>query len=1318
MTRIRAVLLSSLVVLALAALPRPANAQMASSGTIVGAVTDPSGAAVPGASVTLHNPATNENRTASTTAQGAYTFPNVMPGNYAITVEAQGFQKATVSALDVQVAKSYTVNVSLKVGNVSQTIEVTAAPTVELQTTNAELGNELGAADLSRLPTLQHSAGELLSIQPGVTTVNTGSGATNGGVRVTGALDDQNTITLNGIDISDNAMLSNDNGLRTMVPISADAVNEFRVGVSTEDASYGRSDGAQINLNTRQGSNDWHGAVYWYTQNSVLNANTWDNNRVGIKKPSLHDNRFGARLGGPIIKNKTFFFLNYEGRRFPQSLPFSILVPTSTLRQGILRFKDASGNVNSYNLANATACGTTGNQACDPRGLGISPTISKLWSTTLLPTGNNNSLGDGLNTTGFTSNVSAPLTDNFYMARLDQKITSKWQFSGMFIYDGNSNFDTGLISVLNASSPSSQSFNPVRSNFISASLTGQITPTLINTFRFGYVRDRNGFVRTAPSQTAGILNLPGTSSPDGPIAISTTNGSAGNSPFSNALIDMPINTYTGEARTQLNDNKDIQFDDDLVKVRGNHTFDFGEQLRYLPSFHQRADKVVGSLSSLDATLDADVTSFISIPAADRPPTCSGAVSTGCILSSNVQQWDRFYAVTLGMVDDVGILMARDGSLNPLPFGTPLFADTHQWAPYFYGMDTWRFRPSLTLNYGLSYGWQTAPTEKLGRQTLEINTANGQAISAPSFFAQRITAAQQGNIFNPQFGYLPINSAHAPIYNTDWHNVAPRVGLAWSPAFNGGLLGRIVGSRQTVLRGGFGIYYDRVNTVQSVVIPMLGVGFGQTISVNGPTCSMSGTPGGGCNAAPASPNPALSAFRVGQDGQIPVPAVPNVSIPVVPSVPFGELLSFQDDPNFKTGRSYNGDFTIQRELPGGMLLEVGWAGRWGRDLAESTNLNQAPYFMVDPASGQTFAQAFDTVATEVRNTLPVTPQPWFEDMAPKIVGTKTCPASAASSTACLASLSNSAFISGLVSSLFNTVDGIRSKEGLQSIISQQTEIQELRTYGGISNYQGFLVSLRKQMTHGLSFDANYTLSKGLDNGIANEDSASYYGNSYFPNASYGPTAFDERHVFNANFVYDLPFGRGQMFHFNNALDKVIGGWYMSGIFTANSGLPLTVTESAQVWGNGLVLSPATAAIPTSSLATTVNSNVTGSNNIGTSGNPASHGSGLNLFSDPASAFNSFSPVLISQNGRDGRANPLRGLPLWNMDFSLGKETTIREQLKAQWAFYFFNLFNHPNFSTPPLSLTNPQSFGVISSTLIPANRDNSARWVEFTFRLEF
>ncbi|HEV2386358.1 MAG TPA: carboxypeptidase-like regulatory domain-containing protein [Candidatus Acidoferrales bacterium] len=1309
MKRIRAIFLGSLAILALAS-PRLARAQTASSGAIVGTITDPSGAAVPGASLTLHDIATNANRTATSTAQGSYAIPNVTPGSYVLTVEAQGFQKATISGLTVEVAKSYTVNVNLKVGNVSQTVEVTAAPTVELQTTNAQLGNELGATDLARLPTLQHNAGELLSIQPGVTQQTAG-----GGVRVTGALDDQNTITLDGIDISDNAMLSNDNGLRTMVPIPTDAVNEFRSSVAGEDASYGRSDGAQINLNTRGGTNDWHGAAYWYTQNSVLNANTWDNNRVGIKKPSLHDNRFGARLGGPVIKNKTFFFLNYEGRRFPQSLPFSVLVPTATLRKGILQFKDAAGNVNSYNLASSTQCGS-GSQACDPRGLGISPTVSQLWS--LMPPPNNRSLGDGLNTTGFTSNLPAPLTDNFYMARLDQKFTSKWQFSGMIIYDGNTSSDAALLSVLNANSPSSQSLNPVRANFISASLIGQITPTLINTFRFGYVRDRNGFIRTAPSQTAKELNLVGTSSPDGPIAISTTNGGSGNSPFSGSLIDMPINTFTGQARTQLNDNKDIQFMDDLVKVHGNHTFDFGEQLRYLPSFHQRADKVVGSLSSLDATLDADVTSFISIPAADRPPTCTASVTAGCILSSNVQQWDRFYAVALGMVDDVGILMARDGSLNPLPFGTPLFADTHQWAPYFYGMDTWRFRPSFTVNYGLSYGWQTAPTEKLGRQTIEINTATGQAIAAPAFLTTRIAAANQGNIFNPQFGYLPVNSAHAPIYSTDWSNVAPRVGLAWNPAFSGGLLGKIAGSRQTVLRGGFGIFYDRVNTVQSVVIPMLGVGFGQTISVNGPTCNMSGTPGTGCNAAPASPNPALSAFRVGQDGQIPVPAVPNVSIPVIPSVPFGEQLSFQDDPAFKTGRSYNGDFTIQRQLPGGMLLEVGWAGRWGRDLAESTNLNQAPYFMVDPASGQTFAQAFDTVATEVRSGLLVTPQPWFEDMAPKIVGTKTCPASAASSTACLATLSSSAFISGLVSSLFNTVDGIRAKQGLLSIVSQQTLIQELRTYGGISNYQGFLVSLRKQFSRGLSFAANYTLSKGLDDGVANEDSASYFGNSYFPTTAYGPTAFDQRHVFNANFYYDLPFGRGRMFHFDNALDKLVGGWYVSGILTATSGLPLTVTESSQVWGNGLVLAPATAAIPNATLATAVNSNVAGSNNTGTNGNPAKGGSGLNLFSDPAAAFNSFSPVLISQNGRDGRANPLRGLPFWNLDFSVGKETQIREQLKAQYAFYFFNFFNHPNFTTPSLSLTSPQSFGVITSTLIPANRDNSARWIEFTIRLEF
>src|SRR5262249_50883841 len=256
---------------------------------------------------------------------------------------------------------------------------------------------------------------------------------------------------------------------------------------------------------------------------------------------------------------------------------------------------------------------------------------------------------------------------------------------------------------------------------------------------------------------------------------------------------------------------------------------------------------------------------------------------------------------------------RDGGLNPLPFGTPLINDTTLNAFEFYGQDTWRIRPNLTLTYGLSYGWQTPPHEKLNRQTLVVDADTLKPLTGPGYIGAKETAARAGQTFNPTLGFQPVKAAHRTVFNTDYGDVAPRVAVAWTPDFSSGLLHSLAGSHKTVIRGGYSIVYDRENTVQTVIIPMLGVGFAQTITVGAPLCNASGTPGAGCNSAAGVASPGAASFRVGVDGNIPLPTVPPVTQPVVPG-PFGELFSFQDDPNVKVGRSHAFDFTIQRQLP--------------------------------------------------------------------------------------------------------------------------------------------------------------------------------------------------------------------------------------------------------------------------------------------------------------------------------------------------------------------------------------------------------------------
>ncbi len=1285
-----------------------AFAQTAASGAVLGVVTDPSGAVVAGAAVELVNSSTGAKSETITGAQGQYAFPGVIPGTYAVTVSLKGFRTSTITNINVQVNTSATVNVSLTLGEAGTTVSVTASEAqVELQTADATVGDVIGAQPLLRLPTRLRQAQELLLLQPG-TTPQTGS---DNGASIAGALNDQTTFTLDGIDITDNSTnstINTDQGARPVLMFSVEATDEFRVAVTNANSTFNRGSGGQVSLVQRSGTNQFHGALFWYTQNSVLNANSWDNNRLRIAKPHVEDNRYGGRLGGPIIRDKTFFFAEYEARRYPETFPLTVTVPTASLRQGILQFRDASGNTVAYNLATSTLCGAQGNQACDPRGLGISPTMKAMMA--LDPVGNNSSAGDSLNTTGFTGNLKSPLTDDFMTFRLDHNFNSKWRANASFSYSRDLSYNSSplVVDIRNPNDLLNEDQTPAWTNAFIAGLTGQLSPTVVNTFRFGDVRNRNGGLRPQLSAIAGQLTLPGTSVPGfGSVAVTPN------------VFTPPI-SMSNTVRTQYNNNVNLQFSDDVSWTKSKHLIQAGGNFQRIPQFHIHTGKVGGAVNSLNATETAD-SSFLVVPAADRPPTCSSSLTVNCLPSSLAATWDSLYTSVLGLMNDDNTFLVRNGQLQAQPFGTPIYMDAVSYFTSFYGQDTWRIRPSLTLTYGLSYSWQTPYNFSNQEEALLVNAANNQILSPVSYLQAKLAAAQQGQIYNPTLGFLPVTqSGRSSVYDADYGNVAPRVALAWNPAFDHGVLGKILGHQKTVLRGGFGMYYSRLSSENSVVTPGLTAGFSSTITTGLTTCAASGAPGAGCDVT-ATSNPALSVFRIGQDGNIPIPTFPqSVSSPYVPAGNYSELISFGIDPTIKMPRIYVADLTLQRNLGHGVFLEAAWNGRYGRRLFANVGLGASPYMFKDSASGQTFAQAYDAVANQLRAGQPVTAQPWFENQLPGI-GAKN---NFASTTAFLASREAAFFTNGQVANLFDStsssqpgLNALRSQLGLQQY--DETSVNELLEVvnEGWSNYNALLLTLRRTGTH-FTFDVNYSFSKSLDTDQGVQNDSAILANPLMPGVDYGPSKFDHKHIFNALFVYNLP-TRYSMFP--AALNQVLGGWHISGIFTALSGSPLYVTEGAQVWGGGQRSVFSTPAVPLaapSSLNAGLHSNVAGSGGVGTNGNPATGGTGLNLFANPQAAFNSFGFVQLSSNG-DGYGNPLRGLPFWNLDTSFGRRVTITEQRSLDLSFDFYNLFNHANFSNPSLSLTgSPVGFGVISSTVIPANRQASSRWIMFSARFEF
>jgi hypothetical protein len=376
---------------------------------------------------------------------------------------------------------------------------------------------------------------------------------------------------------------------------------------------------------------------------------------------------------------------------------------------------------------------------------------------------------------------------------------------------------------------------------------------------------------------------------------------------------------------------------------------------------------------------------------------------------------------------------------------------------------------------------------------------------------------------------------------------------------------------------------------------------------------------------------------------------------------------------------------------------------------------------DSASGQTFAQAYDLVANALRSGQAAPVEPWFENQFPGLAKANN----AATATAYIVGKNSSFFTQGNVGSLFLNLDTYRRNLGLQAYDSDQAQVEFIRTYIGYANYHSALVTLTKRMSHGFTVSGNYTFSKALDDGLSNQNNAGFYSNSFNPSVQYGPSAYDRRSVLNAYYQYDLPTGKGHRLSTGNFVDRIIGGWYTSGIFTGWTGAPLKVAEGSQVWGGGTTaigatdyMIPTTSAIP----GTGVNHSTSGTctNAIANTavGTSANTGSGLDMFANPAAAYCDFGYIQLSSSGRTGSANPLRGIGFWNFDMRMGKTTNITEKWKLGFSADFFNIFNHQNFNTPSLSYTSPTTFGVITSTYTPPNRTNAARWIEMGLRLDF
>jgi hypothetical protein len=1116
------------------------HAQSANTGNLIGTATDPSGAVIPGAQVELQDSTTGRSRIATTNEAGQYSFAAVLPGTYSVKATHAGFQQLTVPKVVVEVGKSYTVNLKLQVGMETQVVEVKATPGAELQTLDASVGTAVGGDTLLMVPTLTRNVTSLLLLQPTSMPQQASSQGSDLGGQVAGAHSDQNSIVLDGGNATNGTAANSDyfanfnGGPQAAIPTPVESIQEFRVSTSNHSASFSGASGSETILVTKRGGNEYHGSAYEYLQNSDLNANTWTANRLDQARPQSRDNRFGASLGGyiPGMKEsaRTYFYINYEGRRLVADQEYSRIVPTDTLRQGILRFRDAAGNIVSYNLATAQLCGAQGNSACDPRGLGINPLISQLWNK-YEPQGNDNTQGDGLNTTGFTGPLALPNSSDFGVIRLDHSFGPKWQAYASYrfyreISDVNRQVDIGgLMPGDVLGQPAAVSNLPWQPRYFVLDLTGTFTPTLTNEVNLNYVREWWYW------NSAGLFpQVPGTSA-----ALEL----GGN--ITNPLL--PINLNTTGARTRLWNGHNYNFADNASWLKSTHFIRFGGTFSHSGVNFARDD---GQTGTIDPAYMIQSSAGLNIPSTYLPPACSSTRTTACLPSNQISNWNSLYSQALGLVDQALQVGVRGSKLEALPQGSMLFNDVHYDNFSLYLTDSWRITPNLTINYGANWSVDIPPVDQLGKQS--ISTIAGNPIIPQDYLAARQQAALAGQVYNPTVEFGPLSFANRKYpYDIVWDTIAPRVAVAWTPKFGGG---------KTVIRAGFGEFFDRLNGVQKVGNEFQNFGFQQTLTCIGP--SRSGQCLGNSAVDP------LTGFRIGVDGAtVPIPVMTaTATAPLIPGNVAGANqpianTAYEIAPNYTPGRNEQWDLTIQHEMPGQSVLEIGYIGRHESNMYNPLEINGVPWMMT--LNNQTYAQAFDAIAASLAAGTTVAPQPFLEAA---LAGSAFCAAPNANCTAGVVKKYSSSFRNQQVLTVWN---GIQPSFVFGPATTAGLQVNSTFFYwasAGWANYNGAFISYRTRNFHGLTLDANFTWAHSLDTGGLNQDFDTAAPFSYNLNYSYGTSIFDRKAVFNLLGTYSLPFGKKG----HGALNYLISGWSVAPILNISSGLPLKVlTGSGQEFG---------------------------------------------------------------------------------------------------------------------------------------------------------
>jgi hypothetical protein len=1252
-------------------------------GRITGRVTDTSGAVVPGAKVTLTNQATGVNYNSESTGTGDFSVLQLPVGVYTVTVDHGSFKKYVRKDVSLTLNQVLNLPISMQLGGANEVVNVTSeAPLVD--TSSTQLGTAIDAKTVTGLPLGSRDTYQLLQIQPGVTSTGGADlfygSDQSGAVSVNGGRGRTNNFTVNGGDGND--LFVNAPAIQP----SPDAIQEFRVISNTFDAEYGRNSGSVINVVTKSGTNKWHGSMFEFFRNSGLNAKGY----FDPYTPALIQNQFGGTFGGPIKKDKTFFFFSYEGRRIRQGFTSDPAnVPTAAERAGNFSatpfFAGFSGAYQPGECATDSAnagvnCpgAAIGNEAiasmlnarpgCTGGAAAVGTTWDSLFPGGIVPTGCFDPVAFDLlkfvpcpNADPTCTNMGN--TDHNFQAipightrddqvtlRFDHQLNPNQNLSVYYYMQTGpldrpfSHFESFSPSVI----PGFGTANDTTVQQLNASHTWTLGSTMVNEFRFTYFRQAQGkflhplrtstVVTSCPTNTANCFtgtDDAGVVAPDPKVGITPNLGASREGlPFITVSGGFTIgNNFEGEI-PQIGNT--YQFADNFTKVMGKHTMKFGTDFR---------------LQHFDQTLFFD-------PNGDFGFT-GGGLNDPLALDAGGNQ-NVLANYLFGIPDSY-----LQGSAQHSQYRTNSL--------YLYAQDSWKLKANLTLNYGLRWELNTPFADKLKRvQTFRP----GQA----STVYPCSTTSCPGGTSDPNFplGLVVPGDKGVPGGMTDTYDksFAPRIGIAWSPGSSG----------KTSIRAGFGIFY---NPIEQLVLEQLGAQppfGGSTLVSEGlfqtPFALQScqdGAPGTPCSASTTGgvvPNP-FNGFLS------PAPGTPIDWAQFRPILLFGQVPK-----QLKSQYTEQYNFNVQRELAKDLVLQVGYVGSQGHRLLATHDINfgsaqtcldlnglfnsgNAAYTAAGNGWGDTSCGAY---FADVSYGFTLQPGDQLHLPNGQLVTGGAAGTPIALDGLRPYSAPNCDPLNGWdpVGQTFTNgcpTDGIPV---FSSIFSQDTVAQ--------SSYNGLQTSLEKRFGRGLQFLAAYTYSKA-------EDTASSFEQILNPICSrcnIAPSLFDARHRFVISYYWELPFRK-----YTGAAHYALNGWAVSGITTFQTGFPIRIlSQDDQEFENSFDFE-----LPGKP------------DQIGKfhTQDPRTNGG---YFFDPT-AFTTAADGTLGTAKRTICCGP----GVKNFDFSVQKDTRLTERMNMQFRAEFFNLFNTTQFLNPDGNFSNGSDFGKVK-------RARDPRQIQFALKFNF